>query len=87
MAEERQVKQEFLCQEILGKGYDQAAFEQVCEERHGTDVDNWSFEELQTCVREFQQAQDAVRPYSVKCLTPAPTHLSLLKELVVTVQQ
>jgi hypothetical protein len=40
----------------LDGGYDPSDFTAFCERSKGADIDNWTFEELQGCVREFREA-------------------------------
>ena len=52
-----QLKQELLQAEILEKNYDQMEFLQYCtnQKENGDDLNNWSFDELKTCVLNFQE--------------------------------
>ena len=52
-----QLKQELLQAEILEKNYDQMEFLQYCtnQKENGDDLNNWTFDELKTCVLNFQE--------------------------------
>ena len=58
----REAKQRFLREEIIDRGYDADLFTMFCADRHGTDIDHWSFEEIQACVAEFQLKHDRQAP-------------------------
>ena len=53
-----QLKQELLQAEILEKNYDQMEFLQYCtsQKENGDDLNNWTFDELKTCVLNFQES-------------------------------
>ena len=52
---ERQQKQEFLTVEIANKGFNPVEFAQFIDTKkeNGTDIDNWTLQELQDVVYEF----------------------------------
>ena len=52
-----QLKQNLLQTEILEKNYDQMEFLNFCtsQKENGDDLNNWSFDELKTCVTNFQE--------------------------------
>ena len=51
------VKKQFLTQEIINRGYNTNDFLNFCltKKQNGDDLENWPFEELKECVKEFQQ--------------------------------
>ena len=53
-----QLKQELLQAEILEKNYDQMEFLQYCtsQKENGDDLNNWTYDELKTCVLNFQES-------------------------------
>ncbi|CAG9334444.1 unnamed protein product [Blepharisma stoltei] len=51
---QRKAKQEYLHDEIIGKNFDSETFISYCEKVKSSDIDNWTFEELQNCVENFQ---------------------------------
>ena len=53
-----QIKQELLQAEILEKNYDQMEFLQYCtsQKENGDDLNNWTYDELKTCVLNFQES-------------------------------
>ena len=53
-----QIKQELLKTEILDKNLDQMKFLQFCisQKENGDDLNNWTLEELKTCVNDFQES-------------------------------
>ena len=53
-----QLKQELLQAEILEKNYDQMEFLQYCtsQKENGDDLNNWTYDELKTCVFNFQES-------------------------------
>ena len=53
-----QLKQELLKSEILDKNLDQMKFLQYCisQKENGDDLNNWTMEELKTCVINFQES-------------------------------
>ena len=53
-----QLKQQLLKSEILDKNYDQMKFLQYCisQKENGDDLNNWTFDELKTCVNNFQES-------------------------------
>lgn len=55
MSTEREAKQQFLRQEVLEKGLSASAFLEKCEREKGSDVDNWTMEELRAVVLDFQK--------------------------------
>ena len=55
MSDSRESKQRFLQAEIVDKGLSASDFTARCEELKGADVDNWTMEELQALVLEFQE--------------------------------
>jgi len=52
---EREKKQAFLTEEIANKGFNPVEFAQFIETKreNGTDIDNWTLQELQDVVYEF----------------------------------
>ena len=62
--EEIKRKQEFLRKEILDKGYDQSEFVQFCVsiKEKGDDLSNWTFEELESIVSQFQEKNRKNKP-------------------------
>ena len=52
-----QLKQSLLQTEIIEKNYDQMEFLNFCtsQKENGDDLNNWSYEELKTCVANFQE--------------------------------
>ena len=52
-----QLKQNLLQSEILEKNYDQMEFLQFCisQKENGDDLNNWTYDELKTCVSNFQE--------------------------------
>ena len=59
-----QLKQELLKAEILEKNYDQMKFLQYCisQKENGDDLNNWSLDELKTCVNNFQESLKPKEP-------------------------
>jgi sorting nexin-7/30/sorting nexin-8 len=53
---ERRAKQDFLREEVLDKGYDPVHFVTFCNTLRGSNVDLWTFDELQMTVKEFKLA-------------------------------
>ena len=53
--DELQLKQEYLKKEIIGKNLDQNKFLDFCisQKENGDDLNNWTFEELRQCVKNF----------------------------------
>ena len=53
-----QLKQQLLKSEILDKNYDQVKFLKYCisQKENGDDLNNWTFDELKTCVNNFQES-------------------------------
>ena len=53
-----QIKQELLKVEIIDKNLDQMKFLQYCisQKENGDDLNNWTLEELKTCVSNFQES-------------------------------
>ena len=54
--EERSAKQIFLAKEIIEKGYDGDLFMSYCESFKGTDVDDYTLQELRYIVVQFTKA-------------------------------
>ena len=52
---QRKAKKSFLVEEIIDQNYSPILFTKFCERLRGTDVDEYSFEELQEVVRRFKQ--------------------------------
>ena len=52
-----QLKQNLLQVEILEKNYDQMEFLNYCtsQKENGDDLNNWTYDELKTCVTNFQE--------------------------------
>ena len=59
-----QLKQELLKAEILEKNYDQMKFLQYCisQKENGDDLNNWSLDELKSCVNNFQESLKPKEP-------------------------
>ena len=57
-SDQLQLKQELLKSEILDKNLDQMKFLQYCisQKENGDDLNNWTMEELKTCVLNFQES-------------------------------
>ena len=53
--EERSAKQSFLSKEIIEKGYDGDLFMSYCESIKGTEVDDYTLQELKYIVAQFQK--------------------------------
>lgn len=51
---ERRAKQNFLKEEIIDNGYDPNLFTAFMEEKRSTEIDLWTFEEIQEMTREFR---------------------------------
>jgi hypothetical protein len=76
--EERLTKQNFLSEEIIQKGFDADVFMNFCESIKGTEIDDYSLDELKDIVKSFQDSQkkgESIEPNS-------RTHSSLQNELV-----
>ena len=56
-ADQLQLKQNLLQKEILEKSYDQMEFLNYCtsQKENGDDLNNWNFDELKSCVENFQE--------------------------------
>jgi len=54
MGDDRLAKQIYLKEMIIDQGFDGGQFTAYCEGVKGTDIDNYSFEELEDIVRGFQ---------------------------------
>ena len=54
---ERQLKQQFLKGQVVNQGYDPGEFSAYLgrERENGTDIDNWSLDELETMVYQFRK--------------------------------
>jgi hypothetical protein len=52
---ERVAKQNYLREEVVEAGYDPGLFLDYCNGLNGTDVDNWTFDGLRDCVKEFRR--------------------------------
>ena len=61
-------KQELLKTEILDKNYDQTKFLDYCisQKENGDDLNNWTIEELKTCVSNFQESLKPKEPDTKK---------------------
>ena len=61
-------KQELLKTEILDKNYDQTKFLDYCisQKENGDDLNNWTLEELKTCVSNFQESLKPKEPDTKK---------------------
>ena len=59
-----QLKQNLLKEEILNKKYDQMKFLQYCvsQKENGDDLNNWTYDELKTCVTNFQESEKPKEP-------------------------
>jgi hypothetical protein len=51
---ERRAKQNFLKEEIIDNGYDPNLFTAFMEEKRSTEIDEWTFEEIQEITKEFR---------------------------------
>ena len=53
---EIEIKKQFLTEEIINKGYNTNDFINYClsKKENGDDLENWPFEELKQCVKDFQ---------------------------------
>ncbi|CAG9316757.1 unnamed protein product [Blepharisma stoltei] len=51
---QRKAKQKFLREEVIELNYDPKLFTDFCESQKGSDIDLWTFEEIQECVKEFK---------------------------------
>ena len=62
------LKQELLKTEILDKNYDQTKFLDYCisQKENGDDLNNWTLEELKTCVNNFQESLKPKEPDTKK---------------------
>ena len=58
----RQMKQNYLMENVINQGYDPEAFAQFMEQQieGGTNVDNWDFEELKKAVTLFQDGNEKI---------------------------
>ena len=76
-----QLKQQLLKSEILEKNYDQMKFLQYCmsQKENGDDLNNWTFDELKTCVNNFQ---DSLKPKEPKQSSSLNFFLSTAKSNV-----
>ena len=61
-----QLKQQLLKSEIIDKNLDQMKFLQYCisQKENGDDLNNWTFDELKTCVNNFQESEKPKEPDS-----------------------
>ena len=64
--EARQAKQEFLIKEIIEKNYNSELFLEFCERKKSSDIDEWTFKELQECVKQFKEQIEFEQGKSVK---------------------
>ena len=51
---ERKAKQSYLVAEIVDLNYDPNLFLEFCEKKKSSDIDEWSFDELEKCTKEFK---------------------------------
>lgn len=51
---ERKAKQSYLVAEIVDLNYDPNLFLEFCEKKKSSNIDEWSFEELEKCTKEFK---------------------------------
>lgn len=51
----RSAKQKFLTAEILNLHYDSEAFLAFCQSKKSSDIDEWTLEELDSCVNDFKK--------------------------------
>ena len=71
-AAERKAKQSFLVAEIVDLQYPPEQFLEFCERKKSSNIDEWTFEELEVCIREFKQqykaqdGNDLVKKYQNK---------------------
>lgn len=73
----RASKQAYLTSEILSEGYDPSEFTAYCDQRRGSDIDLWTFEDLIDCVQAFKLVH---RPKTValqRAATETPKSSSL----------
>ena len=61
-----QLKQQLLKSEIIDKNLDQMKFLQYCisQKENGDDLNNWTIDELKTCVNNFQESIKPKEPDS-----------------------
>ena len=82
---DRAAKQRYLREEILENGYDPSAFAEYCERQQCTDLDDWSFEQIQSCVHEFRKlTQPGI--YYLDCQKAVETQLSLEENIMVLIE-
>lgn len=60
---ERKAKQKFLREEVIELNFDSRLFTYHCESKKAADIDLWTFEELQECVREFKMKYRASQTF------------------------
>lgn len=53
-AAERKAKQSFLIAEIVDMQYSPDQFLEFCEKKKSSNIDEWTFEELEICIKEFK---------------------------------
>ena len=73
---ERQAKRTYLREEIIDKGFSAQEFTTFCEQDRGTDVDLWTFEELQDCVKRFKasvEERDKQLAQKMRGRSPSPS--------------
>lgn len=58
-AAERKAKQSFLVAEIVDLQYPPEQFLEFCERKKSSNIDEWTFDELEICIREFKQQYNA----------------------------
>lgn len=76
-AAERKAKQSFLLAEIVDMQYSPDQFLEFCEKKKSSNIDEWTFEELEICTKEFksqykvQNGVDLSEKYSNLRMKPA----------------
>lgn len=69
---QRKAKKAFLVEEIIEQNYSPILFTKFCEKLKGTDVDEYTFEELQGIVRRFKQKYSPGQADEVEDEEPPP---------------
>jgi len=73
---ERQAKRTYLREEILDKDFSAQDFTGFCERERGADLDLWTFEELQDCVKRFKASvddRDKLATQKLRGRSPSPS--------------
>ena len=70
MEEQRRLKQKYLVGQIIDQGYDASEFTEFIGKKKadGTDIDNWTYDELIAEVQEFKNMKDQQRGESVSVI-------------------